>query len=110
MNEKLEEARRDKKIGKSLEAYVEIRLAKSAESVSGVDLEELFIVSKVVLKPTEGEETITVTRAEDHGMKNASAAGNIGTTSAATPTIPNSATAAQTSCSTGSLSKFHSCR
>ena len=36
---------------------------------SAVDLEELFIVSKVVIKPTEGEETITVTRAEDHGMK-----------------------------------------
>ena len=32
-------------------------------------LAELFIVSKVVLKPTDGEETITVTRAEDHGMK-----------------------------------------
>jgi isoleucyl-tRNA synthetase len=33
------------------------------------EIEELFIVSKVVIKPTEGEETITVTRASDHGMK-----------------------------------------
>ena len=33
------------------------------------DLQEIFIVSKVVITPTEGEETITVTRAEDHGMK-----------------------------------------
>ena len=32
-------------------------------------LEELFIVSKVHITPTDGEETITVTRAEDHGMK-----------------------------------------
>ncbi len=68
VNEKLEEARRDKKIGKSLEAYLEI--AGNVEpQLTGVDLEELFIVSKVVIKPTDGEETITVTRAEDHGMK-----------------------------------------
>jgi isoleucyl-tRNA synthetase len=72
VNEKLEEARRDKKIGKSLEAHVEItgRHPELVEgSVQPSDLEELFIVSKVILKPTDGEETITVTRAEDHGMK-----------------------------------------
>ena len=72
VNEKLELARRDKKIGKSLEAYVEItgRHTEFVEgSVQPSDLEELFIVSKVVIKPTDGEETITVTRAEDHGMK-----------------------------------------
>ncbi len=72
VNEALETARRDKKIGKSLEAHVEItgRHPELAEgSVQPSDLEELFIVSKVVIKPTEGEETITVTRAEDHGMK-----------------------------------------
>jgi isoleucyl-tRNA synthetase len=68
VNEKLEEARRDKKIGKSLEAYVELT-GKTEPQLTGVDLEELFIVSKVVLKPTDGEETITVTRAEEHGMK-----------------------------------------
>ena len=72
VNEKLEEARRDKKIGKSLEARVEIA-TRHPELVEGAvrsaDLEELFIVSKVVIKPTEGEEIITVTRAEDHGMK-----------------------------------------
>ena len=68
VNVKLEEARREKKIGKSLEAYVEVS-DRDALLFSGVDLEELFIVSKVVIKPTEGEETITVTRAEDHGMK-----------------------------------------
>jgi isoleucyl-tRNA synthetase len=68
VNAKLEEARRDKKIGKSLEAYVEVS-DKDSPLFLGVDLEELFIVSKVVIKPTEGEETITVTRAEDHGMK-----------------------------------------
>ena len=70
VNAKLEEARRDKKIGKSLEAHVEINISKEdAVQFSGVDLKELFIVSKVVIKPTEGDETITVTRAEDHGMK-----------------------------------------
>jgi isoleucyl-tRNA synthetase len=72
VNEKLEEARRDKKIGKSLEACVEItgNHPELAETwVLPSMLEELFIVSKVVIKPTEGEETITVTRAEDHGMK-----------------------------------------
>jgi isoleucyl-tRNA synthetase len=75
VNEKLEEARREKKIGKALEAYVEIATAQSTfgtvatTTSETVDLEELFIVSKVIIKPTEGEETITVTRAEDHGMK-----------------------------------------
>ncbi|MCE0523173.1 MAG: isoleucine--tRNA ligase [Methylacidiphilales bacterium] len=77
VNEELEKNRREKKIGKSLEACVEIATrhpeltaVRSTEgSVQTSDLEELFIVSKVVIKPTEGEETITVTRAEDHGMK-----------------------------------------
>jgi len=71
VNERLEESRRDKKIGKSLEAYLEIstKLGYGEESLSPSDLEELFIVSKVILTPTDGEETITVTRAEDHGMK-----------------------------------------
>ncbi|HEX4139221.1 MAG TPA: isoleucine--tRNA ligase, partial [Candidatus Methylacidiphilales bacterium] len=71
INEKLEEARRDKKIGKSLEARVEIasRFPKLAEgSLPPAVLEELFIVSKVVITRDEVE-TITVTRAEDHGMK-----------------------------------------
>ncbi len=66
-NEELEGSRRDKKIGKSLEALVEI--ATKLPDLDLSVLEELFIVSKVILKPTEGEETITVTRAEDHGMK-----------------------------------------
>jgi isoleucyl-tRNA synthetase len=72
VNEKLEEARREKKIGKALEARVEItgRHPELVEgSVQPSVLEELFIVSKVIVKKTEGEETITVTRAEDHGMK-----------------------------------------
>lgn len=68
VNEKLEEARRDKKIGKSLEACVEI-VGNVELHRTGVDLEELFIVSKVIITPTDGEETITVTRAEGHGMK-----------------------------------------
>ncbi len=71
VNEKIEEARRDKKIGKSLEALVEIKTHAALLISSGakLNLEELFIVSKVVFKPTDGEETITVTRAEEHGMK-----------------------------------------
>jgi isoleucyl-tRNA synthetase len=72
VNEKLEEARREKKIGKSLEGHIEIATRNRdlvGGSVTTADLEELFIVSKVVLKPTDGEETITVTRAEEHGMK-----------------------------------------
>jgi isoleucyl-tRNA synthetase len=72
VNERLEESRREKKIGKSLEAYVQIATRHPelvGGSVPSADLEELFIVSKVVITPTEGEEAITVTRAEDHGMK-----------------------------------------
>jgi isoleucyl-tRNA synthetase len=78
VNEQLEKARQDKKIGKSLEARVEIATnkvllkedpASSELPIRLSDLEELFIVSKVVLKPADGEETITVTRAEDEGMK-----------------------------------------
>jgi isoleucyl-tRNA synthetase len=86
VNEKLEEARREKKIGKSLEACVEIAIPQDSggtpcdgpaqgpapatfEDLPSGMLEELFIVSKVVFIPTDGEETITVTRAEDHGMK-----------------------------------------
>ena len=69
VNEKLEEARREKKIGKSLEAHVVIATKELPPGTSTVTLEELFIVSKVIVKPTDGEENITVTRAEDHGMK-----------------------------------------
>jgi isoleucyl-tRNA synthetase len=72
VNEKIEIARREKIIGKSLEACVEIASSQPElldESVELSVLEELFIVSKVVIKPTDGEETITVTRAENHGMK-----------------------------------------
>jgi isoleucyl-tRNA synthetase len=72
VNIQLEAQRRDKKIGKSLESHIEIsgRHPELVEgSVQPSDLEELFIVSKVILRPTDGEETITVTRAEDHGMK-----------------------------------------
>ena len=72
VNEKLEQARRDKKIGKSLEARVEIASplpALSGGTLTPADLEEFFIVSKVVITPTDGEEAIAVTRAEDSGMK-----------------------------------------
>jgi isoleucyl-tRNA synthetase len=72
VNEKLEEARRTKVIGKSLEARVEIasRHPELVEgSVPSSELEELFIVSKVIAQPADREESITVTRAEDHGMK-----------------------------------------
>jgi isoleucyl-tRNA synthetase len=65
VNEKLEAARRDKVIGKSLEAAVELALPPG-ENFSVADLEELFIVSKVKLK-AEGE--IRVSRAEDEGAK-----------------------------------------
>jgi isoleucyl-tRNA synthetase len=72
VNEKLEAARRDKVIGKSLEARVEI--ATAAAFGNGYrpttdELEELFIVSQVVLTTGGGEERITVTRAEEHGAK-----------------------------------------
>ena len=71
VNEKLEAARRDKIIGKSLEARVEIATPNRplATAAATSELEELFIVSKVIITATNGEETITVTRAEDHGMK-----------------------------------------
>jgi len=76
VNEKLEEARREKKIGKSLEAWVEISYPPREGTFYSVGegskiLEELFIVSKVFMKECAGEGTITVTRAdsEDHGMK-----------------------------------------
>jgi isoleucyl-tRNA synthetase len=72
VNEALEKARREKKIGKSLEAQVELSIPGFGSGDASIEIakcEELFIVSKVVIKPTEGEETITVTRAEDHGMK-----------------------------------------
>jgi isoleucyl-tRNA synthetase len=66
VNEKLEEARRAKSIGKSLEARVEITgidPAKLGEPAGA--LAELFIVSSVVLREG-GAESITVTRAQDH--------------------------------------------
>ena len=77
INEKLEEARREKKIGKSLEAVVKIgtsnpplaKVSPTNPETNLKNLEEFFIVSKVIIEPTDGEETITVTRAEDHGMK-----------------------------------------
>jgi isoleucyl-tRNA synthetase len=71
VNEKLEEARRDKKIGKSLEACVEIKTRETfyEGAIDPAQLDEVFMVSKLVVTPAVGEETITVTRAEDHGMK-----------------------------------------
>jgi len=70
VNARIEEARRNKTIGKSLETYIEISsLALPKQSIAPGLLEELFIVSKVIIKPTEGEETITVTPAAEHGMK-----------------------------------------
>jgi isoleucyl-tRNA synthetase len=67
VNEKLEEARRDKRIGKSLEARVEISGIDLSPD-AGADLEELFIVSSVAIQPGGNSETITVSRAEDHGL------------------------------------------
>ena len=71
VNEKLEQARREKKIGKSLEAHIEIATPKVffEGAIDPAQLDEVFMVSKLVIKPSNGEETITVTRAEDHGMK-----------------------------------------
>jgi isoleucyl-tRNA synthetase len=72
VNEKLEEARRAKVIGKSLEAVVEIATPLAAVhdgDVSVAELEELFIVSKVVIVPMNGGEHITVARAEEKGLK-----------------------------------------
>jgi isoleucyl-tRNA synthetase len=68
VNEKLEAARRDKVIGKSLEARVEIATTALPDLPTS-ELEELFIVSKVVLTKTAEGETITVTKAGDSGMK-----------------------------------------
>ena len=71
VNEQLELARREKRIGKSLEARVEIAGAEAkavAELIPVRELEELFIVSKVVLREN-GSEAMTVTRAEESGMK-----------------------------------------
>ena len=70
VNEKLEAARRDKVIGKSLEARVEITTLHSElvdGSVPPEVLEELFIVSKVIVR--KGENQVLVTRAEEHGAK-----------------------------------------
>jgi isoleucyl-tRNA synthetase len=70
VNEKLEEARRAKSIGKSLEARVEIAGVRAEDiGESPESLEELFIVSSVTFRPEGDAETITVTRAEDHGFK-----------------------------------------
>ena len=72
VNEQLEEARKAKKIGKSLEGMVEIATSAGpvAEGmISALDLEELFIVSKVKVTGTTGEEQVRVSRAEDEGMK-----------------------------------------
>jgi isoleucyl-tRNA synthetase len=68
VNEKLEEARRDKRIGKSLEARVEISGIDLSPD-AGADLEELFIVSSVAIHPGGEAESITVSRAEDHGFE-----------------------------------------
>jgi isoleucyl-tRNA synthetase len=91
VNETLENERKNKVIGKNLEALVEIT-SNNGEVLRYQPslLEELFLVSKVVLKtPPDGTiptftlgagtanetqyqnlyQTITVTRAEDHGMK-----------------------------------------
>jgi len=70
VNEKLEEARRAKAIGKSLEARVEIAGVRPEElGETPETLEELFIVSSVALRSEGDTETITVTRAEDHGHR-----------------------------------------
>jgi isoleucyl-tRNA synthetase len=68
VNEKLEEARRDKRIGKSLEARVEIAGVRPDEiGIDPNELAELFIVSSVVFS-TGDAEVITVTRAEERGF------------------------------------------
>jgi isoleucyl-tRNA synthetase len=70
VNEKLEEARRAKAIGKSLEARVEIAGVRPEELGETLEtLEELFIVASVALRPEADVESITVTRAEDHGHR-----------------------------------------
>jgi isoleucyl-tRNA synthetase len=69
----IESARKTKVIGKSLEAHVEVATpftkTGSGDGKQAAMLEELFIVSKIIIRPTETEESVTVTRAEDHGMK-----------------------------------------
>jgi isoleucyl-tRNA synthetase len=67
VNLRLEEARKNKLIGKSLEAYIEIPKGQLVPEATVETLEELFIVSKVEISSSTKE--ITVTRAEDHGMK-----------------------------------------
>jgi isoleucyl-tRNA synthetase len=69
VNEKLEETRRAKLIGKSLEALIRIPDTGNAFSQSPwtLNLEEIFGVSKVSIEDPGTE--ITVARAEDHGMK-----------------------------------------
>ena len=88
-NQRLEEARRKKEIGKNLEASVSI-VSKSFTNSDAELLEELFIVSKVtIIRPDDldsfqqlkvkalemlrghgGEDPfVTVTRAEDHDLK-----------------------------------------
>ena len=70
VNEKLETARRDKVIGKSLEAQVEVTtaVAEMAEVPTAL-LEELFIVSKVKVRHAESADSISIFRAEDRGAK-----------------------------------------
>jgi len=70
VNEKLEEARREKRIGKSLEARVEISGVRPEDiGETPESLEELFIVSSVAFTSHGDAEQITVTRSEDHGDK-----------------------------------------
>jgi isoleucyl-tRNA synthetase len=68
VNENLEEARRAKKIGKSLEAHVIIAgIDPAAFGESAETLAELFIVSQVEFQTGGDAETIIVSRAEEHG-------------------------------------------
>jgi isoleucyl-tRNA synthetase len=74
VNEKLEEARRAKKIGKSLEARVKVS-GISPELVTASDeakmdpaaLAELFIVSDIEFHAEGDRELIEIARAEEHG-------------------------------------------
>jgi isoleucyl-tRNA synthetase len=68
VNEDIESLRRNKKVGKSLEATIEIRLTNPSPEEEKL-FEELFIVSKVKIVQANNETDFTVTRAEDHGMK-----------------------------------------
>jgi isoleucyl-tRNA synthetase len=67
VNEKLEVARREKLIGKSLEAYITIPEIRGLAGPLNFDLDEVFVASQVWVDDPKAE--ITVTRAEDHGMK-----------------------------------------